>query len=73
MRPEPPLNCGGGAAGVLAHLSQVVRLLTMRTGGGKAPEYHHTVAEAVTAARTAPAAQPTEEGFGGQAIGVVRF
>jgi hypothetical protein len=29
---------------------------------GQTPEYHRTVAEAVTAARTAPAAQPAEEG-----------
>ena len=69
---ELPLSSGEGAAGVLAHLSQVVRLLTVRTGGGQAPEYHRTVAEVVTGPDSA--SRPANRGgLMGQAIGVVRF
>jgi MFS superfamily sulfate permease-like transporter len=42
-------------------IGQVRDMVTAVAGRGHAPEYHRTVAEAVTAARTAPAAQPTEQ------------
>ena len=43
-------------------IGQVRDMVAAVAGPGQSPEYHRTVAEAVTAARTAPAAQPAEEG-----------
>jgi SulP family sulfate permease len=45
-----------------AEIGQVRDMVAAVAGDGQAPEYHRTVAEAVTAARSGPVTDSAEEG-----------